>query len=317
MNGAKGPITVPLCKSLWPTVLRGDAASAATLLEKHDKPLWYLAYGSNLNSSVFKRRRGIKPLEERHVLVEGLELAFDLPGLPYVEPRFANCRFATGSSDNALVSGNDDKVAEFVQCRGDIDLNGPWTGEGALIGVAYLVAPKDFACVIKTEGGGSGYKIMSVQGRVFRKEINPGEKKGRIEVTGEMVRAYTLFAPEENIRTQLGQPSVRYLTLIREGAKEHQLPPGFLAYLESVTPYSAATFRQKLGAAVTVALGAPPFIVVLLLGLAFAHKDGRNPHWINKARGKFMGFIWRVYDKCMLGLFGNGERTVETVDKDI
>ncbi|KAL5480545.1 hypothetical protein ACEPAI_1815 [Sanghuangporus weigelae] len=314
MNGVKCPITATLCKSSRPKVLCGDANSVATLLEKHDKPLWYLAYGSNLNSSVFKERRGIKPLEERHVLVEGLELTFDLPGLPYVEPRFANCRFATGSSDNALVSGNDDKAAEFVQCRSDIDLNGPWTGEGALIGVAYLVTPKDFACVVKTEGGGSGYKMVSVQGRVFRKEVNPGEKKDRIEVTGETVHAYTLFAPEENIRTQSGQPSVRYLTLIREGAEEHKLPPSFLAYLESVAPYSATTFRQKLGAVVTVALVAPPFIVVLLLGLAFAHKDGSSPRLINKARGKLMGFIWRVYGRCMLRLFGDGERAM---DKDV
>ncbi|KAL5501183.1 hypothetical protein ACEPAH_9570 [Sanghuangporus vaninii] len=314
MNGGKCPIAATLCKSLRPTVLCGDAVSAATLLEKHDKPLWYLAYGSNLNSNVFKRRRGIKPLEERHVVVEGLELTFDLPGLPYVEPRFANCRFATGPSDNALVSGNDDKVAKFVQCGGDIDLNGVWTGKGALIGVAYLVTPEDFARVIKTEGGGSGYRIISVQGKVFREEINPGEKKGKIEVTEEMVHAYTLFAPEGKIRTQPGQPSVRYLTLIREGAEEHKLPPSFIAYLESVAPYSAAIFRQKLGAVVTVALGAPTFIVVLLLGLVFAHKDGSNPRWVNKSRGKLMGFIWRVYDKCMLGLFGDGERTME---KDI
>ncbi|KAI5866998.1 hypothetical protein GGS23DRAFT_615660 [Durotheca rogersii] len=50
----------------------------------------YLAYGSNLSSSTFLRFRGIRPISQVNVSAPGLDLSFDLPGLPYWEPCFAN-----------------------------------------------------------------------------------------------------------------------------------------------------------------------------------------------------------------------------------
>ena len=329
MNGGKFTISAVPHKSSCPTLLSGDAASAAALLEEPDKPIWYLGYGSNLNSNVFKGKRKIKPLEERHVLVEGLELTFDLPGLPYLEPRFANCRFTTSTLSNGSTEPrNDEKDPNYVERRCDFDFNAPWTGKGALIGVAYLISAEDFARVIKSEGGGSGYKMVSVQAKVFRRKVKPGSGEERFELTGETVNAFTLLASDETIRKPFGQPSKRYLTLIQQGAKgeractdfilrlnfdfvEHKLPPNYIAYLDSLTPYFAGTFRQELGAAVFIALCGIPLTVIMMFGLTFAHKDGSYPRWVNESRRKLARLIWRIYDDYMTGMFGDGERTIK------
>ncbi|KAI1477631.1 hypothetical protein F4774DRAFT_388087 [Daldinia eschscholtzii] len=50
----------------------------------------YLAYGSNLSSETFLGVRHIRPLSKINVSVPTLDLAFDLPGLPYWEPCFSN-----------------------------------------------------------------------------------------------------------------------------------------------------------------------------------------------------------------------------------
>ena len=43
------------------------------------EPLWYFAYGSNLNRETFVGRRGMRPLEATAARLEGFELVFDLP----------------------------------------------------------------------------------------------------------------------------------------------------------------------------------------------------------------------------------------------
>lgn len=170
-----------------------------TFSKTRSTPLWYLAYGSNLSSKIFRGRRGIRPLGQKNVLVKGLELTFDLPGLPYFEPRMGNCRLAPGVEDSDVISSGEVKE--------------PWTGVGALIGVAYLVTPEDFDKVLATEGGGLSYKMVAVDALVLGAE---GEKG---LVKEEHIEAFTLLAPESMTRQSPGQPSLRYLTLIRDGAR--------------------------------------------------------------------------------------------------
>jgi cation transport regulator ChaC len=56
-------------------------------------PLWYFAYGSNLDPGTFLGRRAMRPLETRAAVLEGFELRFDLPvgpgerGVANVAPR--------------------------------------------------------------------------------------------------------------------------------------------------------------------------------------------------------------------------------------
>jgi len=43
------------------------------------EPLWYFAYGSNLDRDTFVGRRGMRPLEAVPAWLDGFDLAFDLP----------------------------------------------------------------------------------------------------------------------------------------------------------------------------------------------------------------------------------------------
>lgn len=234
-----------------------------------DKPLWYLAYGSNLNSNVFRGRRGIRPLDAKPVLAPGLQLVFDLPGVPYLEPRFANCRVLPSASTSVVASGPGNAAPlqekQRQHCGSDsrpdrgagadaqpekksvslpgavsssdaeTELNaaavhlrhGPWTGtERAMLGVAYLVTPRDFASILASEGGGSSYKMVAVDARVLKaspqSDADAGVEQGDGSddlFTGEVVRAFTLVAPSEKTRDVPGESSLRYLNLIRGGAK--------------------------------------------------------------------------------------------------
>ncbi|KAK6362900.1 hypothetical protein TWF730_000352 [Orbilia blumenaviensis] len=88
----------------------------------------YLAYGSNLSAETFLGRRGIKPLSQVKVRVPSLTLSFNLAGIPYKEPRFANVRPREG-------------------------------GDQELMGVVYEVTPQDYRTILMTEGG---YSVMEV-----------------------------------------------------------------------------------------------------------------------------------------------------------
>ncbi|KAF3224747.1 hypothetical protein TWF191_005913 [Orbilia oligospora] len=88
----------------------------------------YLAYGSNLSAETFLGRRGIKPLSQVKVRVPSLTLSFDLAGIPYKEPRFAN-----------------------VRPREEEDQE--------LMGVVYEVTPEDYRTILTTEGG---YSVIEV-----------------------------------------------------------------------------------------------------------------------------------------------------------
>jgi len=154
------------------------------------KHCWYLGYGSNMSEQAFLRRRGIKPL--RSVVVHApVQLLFDLPGVCYVEPRFANI---------GLLSDEERKA-----CHWDENSEKPW-GKG-LVGVAYLVTLADMAKIFATEGGGASYQVIQVECR----EIGKGEQ-------GEKIQANTLCSSNRR-RSRPGQPSPRYMNLLITGAR--------------------------------------------------------------------------------------------------
>ena len=51
--------------------------------------LFYFAYGANMSSEVFQRRRGLRPVSAEAARLEGWRLVFDEPGIRFVEPVFA------------------------------------------------------------------------------------------------------------------------------------------------------------------------------------------------------------------------------------
>ncbi|TDL18195.1 hypothetical protein BD410DRAFT_806733 [Rickenella mellea] len=313
--------------------------SPTSFSSHRSSPLWYLAYGSNLSSNTFKGRRGIKPIDQRNVLVRGLELTFDLQGLPYLEPRFANCRFAdVGQYDGSKENGGGDGVED------------PWTGKGALIGVAYLITPEDFAKVLATEGGGSSYKMVAVTARVLPSYsysdsdphsgltpnlpdsgsgVTQNAHEGNVESKAEdgeveTIQAFTLLAPSERTRATPGRPSARYLKIILDGAREHALPPSYITYITTLKPYTAHSIRQKIGRVLFLVTWAPTifpiFMLSALLGRLLAmwkHRggggggggggEGEAPRWLQASRRILWDVMWWTYDHGWRRVFGDGE----------
>lgn len=90
--------------------------------------VWNFAIGSNINMKTLKRR-GIEPLEVVNAVVYDYRLAFDVNGIPWVEPAFASIR--------------------------------PEKGE-AVHGVLLKLTPEMFEQLVRTEGGDRSYSLEKV-----------------------------------------------------------------------------------------------------------------------------------------------------------
>jgi hypothetical protein len=263
----------------------------------------YLAYGSNLSAETFQGNRGIKPISQMNVLVPSLELTFDLAGIPYIEPCFANTRYRTL-----------DQIHETSDYHKDRWKNG-------LVGVVYEVTKADYAVIIATEGGGASYKDVLVD--CF--EIPTGTEVVDPNPHSAPIKAHTLLSPAVSEpgkphkgRGRVGRPdpsyaqaSSRYLKLITDGAAEHNLPRDYQAYLNELRPYVITNTKQQVGKVLIVALWAPIIAIVFILGRIFADKNGRIPKWLAALMGAVFSGVWMTYDLGFKKLFGDGERTQE------
>jgi hypothetical protein len=266
-----------------------------------EKTILYLAYGSNLCAETFKGNRGIKPLSAVNVHVPSLDLTFDLPGIPYQEPCFANTRYRKSPPSRD----------DYHKDR--------W--HKGLIGVVYEVTPEDYRTIIATEGGGASYQDVIVPCYV----IPSGMKGVDPQPSGASFKAHTLFAPSDQNEGGRGisrpdpsyaQASARYLKLITDGAEEHELPAEYLAYLYNIRPYTITTYRQKVGQALFLAVWFP--IVIFLFGLAktAADEEGKIPKWLIQIQGVVFRLLWASYDNVYKKAFGDGERTMNERDEE-
>lgn len=187
------------------------APTADTLAEiKHRKEtILYLAYGSNLSHKTFQKKRGIRPLAQVNVVVPELKLTFDLPGIPYSEPCFANtARRDPSSSSSSLQDHMSNAPNGKISAPSETDslLRSP-TGSTkqeyhkdrwhkGLVGVVYEVTPMDYAHIIATEGGGSSYTDILVTSYV----LPDNDETVPSHPTGRSFRAHTLFSPASNSR---------------------------------------------------------------------------------------------------------------------
>ena len=103
----------------------------------------YLAYGSNLCAATFQGQRAIRPKSALNVYVPDMQMVFDLPGVPYSEPRFANSRFRTRQAAENLL---DSAPTSEKSCLLSRDTPASERGEDyrgwrkGLVGVVYEVS---------------------------------------------------------------------------------------------------------------------------------------------------------------------------------
>jgi len=272
-------------------------ASQPSPAQDKQKTVLYLAYGSNLCDETFRGVRGIQPLSQTNVLVPSLRLTFDLPGIPYKEPCFANT--ALRPPPPAPPAPPSQHATDYHKDR--------W--HKGLVGVVYEVTLPDYAHIIATEGGGSAYTDILVDCHVLAKgEAVPCVPSGR------PFRAHTLFAPLEGRAHRpdpaYAQPSARYLKLISDGAAERELPAEYRAYLRGIRPYTITRTAQMVGAALFLAIWLPVVMLVFAMAKYLQDERGRAPGWFAEFSARVFGGMWMCYDGVFRGVFGEGERTV-------
>lgn len=332
------------------------------------KTVLYLAYGSNMCAETFLGMRGIRPLSQINVSAPSLDLTFDLPGLPYREPCFANTAIRKVPAKPPVeppklppeipdhppiklppatqaVDGNDDEHGSGRQ-RDPV-----WTK--GLYGVVYEVTPEDYAKIVATEGGGASYHDILVPCFVLPSPtFDIPENKPSLPLPPAPFLAHTLYAPRlptvpdnddanppdsttnpspfhrllqsllsprgprHRTNPNYSQPSLRYLNLLRAGAREHALPPAYQSYLASLQPYTITTFRQKLGQTLFLGMWLPLIILVMMGGRLFADEKGKAPGWMVAVSTVVFNLVWASYDLVGRRVFGDGERTMDESDGD-
>ena len=277
----------------------------------------YLAYGSNLCAETFKGKRGIRPLSQINVSAPTLRLAMSLPGVPYMEPAFANVGFRKLPGQPKLPDNPGFppfEVAEYAQ--------GEW--DGGVMGVVYEVTKEDYRQIMRTEGGGSGYQEIFVPCVPLPPSANVPERPTFPNLPKPFI-AKTLCAPPipsdklnwwqrllkstQRPDPDYAQGSARYLKLITDGAREHSLPDAYQDWLQSLQPYTTTDWRQKLGKILVVVCFGPPVLGCMSIAKLFADENGRSPPAVTFIMTAIFGSVWVAYDWVLKPLFGDGERT--------
>jgi hypothetical protein len=329
-------------------------------------------------AATFLGMRGIRPLSQVNVSAPALDLTFDLPGMPYREPCFANTalrklpikpppldppKLPPGIPDHPpsttppvplsdVDSHTDDKAGR----------RGPAWNKG-LYGVVYEVTLDDYAKIVATEGGGASYHDILVPCYVLPARVGVPEKPP-VPLPPKAFLAHTLYAPrlpdvpdggDDDGSTRAAaqphtndkdepkkpsppydklpswakklllpvrrpspdyaQPSARYLGLLRDGAREHDLPGDYQAYLEALEPYTITTWRQKLGDLLFMGFWAPVLLLLMYGGRLVADDKGRSPPWLVVLMTVVFNLLWMSYDAVGKRIFGDGERTMPADDR--
>lgn len=260
-----------------------------------EETVLYLGYGSNMSAETFRGRRNIQPISQINALVPQLALTFDLPGVPYSEPCFANTRYR----DMGKGAKNNKTHPPYHKDQ--------WSK--GLVGVVYEITKADYIHVIATEGGGSAYQDVLVD--CYALSEDPREEVP-LEPRGATFKAHTLFSPPNVSRPDpsYAQPSPRYLKLITDGAEENNLPLEYQAYLNNIRTYTTTTIKQKLGQFIFLSLWGPIFTFIFVGAAMFLDKDGRYPKWYARFAMATFAACWGSYDDFFKHIFGDGERTI-------
>ena len=145
-------------------------------------PVWYFAYGPNMNERLFRQRRHMAPLGTRLGRLTNLRLCFTV-----------GCGMRPGLSAPANIADG--------------------TG-GTVLGVLYLLALRKFVRLDASEGRKYAYLWTEIE-----------------DAAGNIVPAVTYKVPAA---APEGRPSLPYLNLLREAARQRGLPAGYVAFLDGV-----------------------------------------------------------------------------------
>ena len=180
-------------------------------LEKGE-PLYYFAMGSNLSRKKLENRGSngtqIELLSMEAGYVPNYRLAFNLKGFPPIEPGMGALEPIDESSSNTTSSSSSRPLLKYTgnECH------------GALV----RLTPENYEKVMKSEGV-NGAKTQAYD------EIVVNVHPYRIPSTS--VKAISLRARDHARLGKDACPSLRYMTILREGAQELGLKPCYQKFL--------------------------------------------------------------------------------------
>lgn len=93
-----------------------------------DEKVLYFAYGSNMASSVFQVRRKMRPTKIERAVLKDYRLVFNQPGIPWVEPSFANIEEAEGEYIEGVlyeITGEEMRLLDISEGNGAYDIVTP------------------------------------------------------------------------------------------------------------------------------------------------------------------------------------------------
>lgn len=231
--------------------------------------IWYFSFGANMDKNVLQKRRKVIPKESRACIVPSYRIVFNYKGLMYWEPGFASIAKV---EDNG--TDNDEHLNE-------------------LHGVAHLITKDDYLRIRYTEGGSGydGYGYADVDVKCIDYNRNEFTAKALILANSSETGVYL--------------PSLRYLSLLRKGAREHNLDQKWIDYLDRLESYEH-DWRSKLGSILCL-----PLILCFLLPLipsymiAF-YRRNRPSLFMVKYQFFVHEILWALHDMLLVHIFGSG-----------
>ncbi|KAF5826666.1 hypothetical protein DUNSADRAFT_2402 [Dunaliella salina] len=195
-------------------------------LEPNTDHVWYFAFGSNMNPKVLTGRRGVRPLSSLPCSVPRYSMGFHFGlGSSTVEPFDRAMPVESGLQGSTPPPEGHPSRVQSIKSRSRAQQS-RWVYGHTVHGVAHLLRWDDWARVLLTEGVlppftqivQVGYQVIRVRCELYN---------------GEWVYADTLSAaPAFRGDPWTSRPSLRYLSLLREGARHHGVDPDYCSLLD-------------------------------------------------------------------------------------
>lgn len=162
----------------WVRLRRGRVPPAAM----PEAPIWYFAFGSNMNEWLFRERRHMRPIETRIARLDDWRLCFTVSG---------------GRKPGQSAPAN------IVEAPGE-----------TVHGVLYRLPLHKFVRLDASEGPQYEYLWTEV-----------------LDTQGRAVPAVTFRV---SAGAPQGRPSLAYMRIVREAARQRGLPAGYVDFLDGV-----------------------------------------------------------------------------------
>jgi hypothetical protein len=100
-------------------------------------------------------------------------------------------------------------------------------------------------------------------------------------------------------------PSARYMSLVRNGAVDHQFPDKYLKYLNDLPIYTISTWRTEVGRILFLLIWLP--VVFFIFAMRSRSNYGEVPKWLKKFQEWTFSSMWSMHDGYFSRIFGRGD----------